>query len=83
MRLAREKQISRRSAKIPTEKESVEAAAERAEADKLWSRQLIVTSAYFPLTVHWSLESGVLNDWLVGLFGTIAGGVRFIPLWRE
>ncbi|KAK9389890.1 hypothetical protein V1515DRAFT_592150 [Lipomyces mesembrius] len=52
-------------------------------ADALWRRQLLVNAAYFPLTIHWSLETGVLSDLAVGVLGTIAGGARLIPLWKQ
>ncbi|KAK7203180.1 hypothetical protein BZA70DRAFT_84041 [Myxozyma melibiosi] len=85
VRLAREYALSSKSSASATTSEKLdpELAAERVKAKKLWTRQLIVTAAYFPLTIHWSLESGIINDWMVGLFGSIAGGVRFFPLWRE
>ncbi|KAK9453659.1 hypothetical protein V1511DRAFT_504131 [Dipodascopsis uninucleata] len=50
-------------------------------AKELWWRQLIVNTAYFPLTIHWS-SKGFLSDTVVGLLGTIAGGVRVVPLWQ-
>lgn len=39
--------------------------------------------ATLPLCVHWSLEEGCLDEFSVGLFGTIAGGLTTLDLWRE
>ncbi|KAH8599806.1 hypothetical protein B0O99DRAFT_610311 [Bisporella sp. PMI_857] len=38
-----------------------------------WKREAIVNGAWLPLTVHWSLEKGLLTDFGVGVFGSIAG----------
>lgn len=38
--------------------------------------------ATLPLCVHWSLENGCLNDFSVGLLGTIAGGLTTIDMWK-
>ncbi|KAK9377917.1 uncharacterized protein V1513DRAFT_435570 [Lipomyces chichibuensis] len=74
VRLGREKYLARKDA---------EKKAESKTADTLWRRQLVVNAAYFPLTIHWSLETGVLSDLAVGALGTIAGGARLIPLWMQ
>ncbi|KAK9318068.1 hypothetical protein V1522DRAFT_396666 [Lipomyces starkeyi] len=75
VRLGREKYLAR--------SKDAEKTAESKTADTLWRRQLLVNGAYFPLTIHWSLETGVLGDWAVGALGTIAGGARLIPLWKQ
>lgn len=50
---------------------------------RLWRKQLVVDLAYAPLTVHYSLETGLLSDFLVGLTGSVAGltGLRY--LWKS
>jgi hypothetical protein len=42
----------------------------------------LVNAAYFPLTIHWSLENSSLPDVGVGLFGTIAALGQIITAWR-
>jgi hypothetical protein len=42
----------------------------------------VVNSAYFPLTVHWSLEKSSLSDLGVGVFGTIAAIGQIILAWN-
>ncbi|KAK9450404.1 uncharacterized protein V1518DRAFT_413761 [Limtongia smithiae] len=100
VRLAREYGLARRAAKAKAvavaaatanEKDITDMAvtddteAQSAVAARtLWARQLIVNAAYFPMTIHWSLESApLLSDLAIGLLGTIAGGTRLIPLWRS
>lgn len=39
--------------------------------------------ATLPLCVHWSLEDGCLNDFNVGLFGTLAGGISTVDMWID
>jgi len=52
------------------------------EEDKQrWKRELGVTAAYAPLTIHWSIESGVLSDTWVGLLGSVAGWIRLKQVW--
>ncbi|KAK9240736.1 hypothetical protein V1525DRAFT_394830 [Lipomyces kononenkoae] len=52
-------------------------------AEELWRRQLLVNTAYFPLTIHWSTQTGFLSELAVGALGTVAGGARLIPLWKQ
>lgn len=42
----------------------------------------VINSAYFPLTIHWSLESSSLPDVGVGIFGTIAALAQIYTTWR-
>ncbi|KAK9461215.1 uncharacterized protein V1516DRAFT_675301 [Lipomyces oligophaga] len=81
IRLYRERQLSKLE---PTSEKASEAdLAKQMKADQLWIRKLIVNSAYFPLTIHWSMTTGFLSDLAVGFLGSIAGGARLIPLWKE
>lgn len=48
-----------------------------------WWRQAVVNGAYFPLTLHWSSEEGLLGDRWVGLLGMLAGEVTLRQAWRE
>ena len=48
-----------------------------------WRRDLVSNAAYAPLTVHWSLEEGLVGDFWVGFLGTVASGVGFAQLWKN
>lgn len=48
-----------------------------------WRREMVVNMAYAPLTMHWSLEKGLVDDFWVGLLGSVAGIVRFRELWKN
>ncbi|MCJ1266215.1 hypothetical protein MMC22_006098 [Lobaria immixta] len=48
-----------------------------------WWRQAVVNGAFFPLTVHWSTDQGLLGDRWVGLLGMVAGEVTLRQAWRE
>lgn len=39
--------------------------------------------ATLPLCVHWSLEDGWLSPLSVGFFGTLAGGLTTIDMWKD
>jgi hypothetical protein len=69
------------------EKEDKIRGEERLKADKLekwlWWKDVISNMAYAPMTVHWSLEQGLLSDWGVGACGIVAGGSLLADAWRR
>ncbi|KAE8450945.1 hypothetical protein EG329_005385 [Mollisiaceae sp. DMI_Dod_QoI] len=48
-----------------------------------WRREMVVNMAYAPLTIHWSLEEGLVNEFWVGLLGSIAGITGSRELWKQ
>ncbi|RDW88696.1 hypothetical protein BP6252_00728 [Coleophoma cylindrospora] len=48
-----------------------------------WRREMVVNLAYAPLTIHWSLEQGLIGEFWVGLFGSVAGVTALRELWRQ
>lgn len=48
-----------------------------------WWRQFSVNAAYLPLTIHWSLDGGLVSDLWVGLFGSVAGFTGLKRLWEQ
>ena len=69
------------------EKEDKIQREERTKARKLenwmWWKDLASNLAYAPMTVHWSLEQGLLSDWGVGACGMVAGGALLADAWRK
>jgi hypothetical protein len=49
----------------------------------LWWKDLASNVAYAPMTVHWSLEQGLLSDWGVGVCGMVAGGALLADAWKK
>jgi hypothetical protein len=49
----------------------------------LWWKDVVSNLAYAPMTVHWSLEQGLLNDLGVGACGIVAGGALLADAWRR
>lgn len=47
-----------------------------------WKRELLVNTAWAPLTLHWSLENGLISDFWVGVFGSVAGIVGTRKAWK-
>lgn len=47
----------------------------------LWWRDLLSNAAYAPLTVHWSVDGGLLGDISVGALGAVAGGANLCVAW--
>ncbi|WFD34402.1 hypothetical protein MCUN1_001243 [Malassezia cuniculi] len=44
--------------------------------------ELWVNLGYLPLTLHWSVESGIISDFWVGVFGTIAAASGMRMGWK-
>jgi hypothetical protein len=69
------------------EKEDKIKREEREKEEKLqnwlWWKDLASNMAYAPMTVHWSLEQGLLSDWGVGACGMVAGGALLADAWRK
>jgi len=51
--------------------------------DWLWWKDLLSNIAYAPLTLHWSVQGGLLSDWGVGASGMVAGGALLVDAWRK
>jgi hypothetical protein len=49
----------------------------------LWWKDLASNLAYAPMTLHWSMEQGLLSDWGVGACGIVAGGANLVDAWRK
>ncbi|KAH7342679.1 hypothetical protein BKA65DRAFT_504561 [Rhexocercosporidium sp. MPI-PUGE-AT-0058] len=81
VRLGRERSEQRKVVKWKGREEE----AERQEQEfwARWRRQLVVNLAYAPLTVHWSLEKGLVGEFWVGLLGSVAGLAGLRELWRK
>lgn len=54
----------------------------RRESERWW-RQVVANAAWAPLTLHWSVEGGVLGEGAVGALGMVAGGVALGEAWRR
>lgn len=48
-----------------------------------WTKEMVVNLAYAPLTLHWSLEKGLVGDFWVGLLGSVAGVLGLGTLWKN
>ena len=48
-----------------------------------WKRQVGVNAAYAPMTVHYSLESGVLSEGTIGALGVVVAWLTMGKAWKE
>ncbi|KAH8801705.1 hypothetical protein F5884DRAFT_524901 [Xylogone sp. PMI_703] len=80
IRLFREYALKKRRESGTEKNEAV--AEQDAEWAATWRRELVVNMAWAPLTLHWSLETGLVNDFWVGFFGSVAGVVGITRLWK-
>jgi hypothetical protein len=58
-------------------------AAEKREENWVWWKDLTSNIAYAPMTLHWSVEEGLLSDAVVGACGVVAGGAMLADAWRK
>ncbi|KAI9799880.1 MAG: hypothetical protein M1833_003802 [Piccolia ochrophora] len=56
---------------------------EEAEDERKWWREVGVNAAYAPLTLHWSVERGVVGEVWVGVLGSVAAVMGLVDVWRE
>jgi peroxisomal biogenesis factor 11 (PEX11) len=55
---------------------------ERKKESASWWREMIANLANAPLTVHWSVAGGTLDDMQVGFLGMVAGLVGLMERWK-
>ncbi|KAK8058936.1 peroxin 11C [Apiospora phragmitis] len=48
-----------------------------------WRKTVVRQLAWFPLTIHWSLEQGIFSDMTVGAIASIPGVVQMRDLWAK
>ena len=48
-----------------------------------WRREMVVNMAYAPLTLHWSLERGIIGESWIGLLGSVAAISGLRVLWKD
>ncbi|KAF2106236.1 hypothetical protein BDV96DRAFT_337631 [Lophiotrema nucula] len=65
------------------EKEGKLLVEESRKEDGMWRRDVVSNSAYFPMTLHWSTETGFLSDAGVGALGAVAGAALLLDNWRN
>ncbi|KAI1306414.1 hypothetical protein F5Y03DRAFT_141902 [Xylaria venustula] len=61
------------------------AVVEREEREwaETWRKTLVRNVAWAPLTVHWSLEQGLVSELAVGALASIPSVIQFRDLWRR
>ncbi|KAI2471421.1 hypothetical protein F4781DRAFT_429315 [Annulohypoxylon bovei var. microspora] len=53
------------------------------EWGEAWKKSVARNLAWAPLTVHWSLEQGLLGEMAVGALASIPGVIQMRDLWRR
>ena len=48
-----------------------------------WKREVGVNAAYAPMTVHYSMEGGVLSEGAIGALGVVVAWLTMGKVWRE
>lgn len=47
-----------------------------------WWKEVLLNLAWAPMTMHWSLEGGLLGDLGVGVLGSTVGVIKMNELWK-
>jgi len=81
-RLAREWQIKQMTVQEKTEGgDAVD--AQRQQEVQAWRRSWWSNAAYSPMTVHYSVDGGILSDEQLGFLGVVIGFIGFGHLWKQ
>ena len=56
---------------------------QRQQEVQAWRRAWWANAAYSPMTVHYSVDGGILSDDQLGLLGVIIGFIGFGHLWKQ
>lgn len=70
------------------EKGELESRMDKVEDEELkerwdkWYRATGVNVAYAPMTVHYSLEDGILSEGVIGALGAVVGALSFGQVWK-
>ncbi|KAI1412861.1 hypothetical protein F5Y13DRAFT_38482 [Hypoxylon sp. FL1857] len=64
-------------------KTAAQVQAEEMEWNDSWKKSVARNLAWAPLTVHWSLEQGLLGEMAVGALASIPGVIQMRDLWRR
>ncbi|KAI1868304.1 hypothetical protein JX265_007127 [Neoarthrinium moseri] len=79
---------SRRRAAVPARQrmgDKTVAVFEREEQEWAaeWRKMVGRNMAWFPLTIHWSLEQGLFSELAVGAIASVPGVIQIRDLWRR
>ena len=77
-----EQEIALRVAARKGDEKAIQSLKELEATKKTWALSFLVNAAYFPLTIHWSLENSSFPDVGVGLCGTIAALAQIKIAWN-
>lgn len=56
---------------------------EEREWSEEWTKLVGRNMAWFPLTLHWSLEQGLFSEFTIGAMASIPGVIQIRDLWRR
>ncbi|KAI0480824.1 hypothetical protein GGR56DRAFT_627700 [Xylariaceae sp. FL0804] len=56
---------------------------EEREWSETWRKSLVRQMAWAPLTVHWSLEQGLVSEMTIGALASVPGVLQMRDLWRR
>ena len=48
-----------------------------------WYKEVAVNMAYAPMTIHYSLENGILGEGIIAGLGTVVGALSIGQAWKE
>jgi len=86
VKLLREKQVMEVEEKgvvVSDDKGEKERKSSIMKRKREWNRAWYTNAAYAPMTVHWSMEKGILNNEIIGALGVVVAYFQFGHLWKQ
>lgn len=67
---------------MESQQDDVAAQAETNDWWQRWNKDIIANAAYAPMTVHYSLENGILSEGPIAALGVMVAWCRFGHAWK-
>ena len=83
--LARQSQLRAPTERAPAKADDEYLARQAAlkKQDEAWWRKAYVSAAYFPMTIHYSMQEGYASEGFIGALGMAVGYLGIKEAWKS
>ena len=82
VRLGREAALQKQNETLEGSEDEKSSKAQRVEAATKWWRDVYANAAWMPLTIHWSLERGLVGEGTIAALGLVPGILGLKEAWK-